>query len=372
MSVHSGNYYLSLEQMKDNAQYILDYLTQKGWSKNAICGMLGNMQRESTINPGIWQNLDEGNTTLGVSLVQWTPATKYINWCNSNGLVWSDMDSALKRILWELENGEQYYSTDSYPESFSEFTKSTKSVSYLASAFLHNYERAGVSAESERQENAQYWYDNLTVNNEETISFNPRLDKTGINGSRYWYSDNPFYQSGYGLPNCTCYAYGRFWEISDLANGSQDYDRKPEGLSLGDARKWFPESKGFETGQEPKLGAIACWQGSDESYAGHVAIVEEIKENGDIVVSQSAWTDTNRTESNSLYFYLSTRTKSNNYYYENKNGSGRYFQGFIYNPYVYSSGGDTPIEPDPIPVYIPNTIKKKNRFKFHIYRKGRF
>ena len=166
MAVHSGNYYLSTSQMKDNAQYILDYLIAKGWTKNAICGMLGNMQRESTINPGIWQNLDEGNTSLGFGLVQWTPASKYINWCSSNGLEPSSMDSNLKRILWELENGEQYYSTDSYPESFSEFTKSTKSVTYLASAFLHNYERAGVSAESERQNNAQYWYNNLTVSTE--------------------------------------------------------------------------------------------------------------------------------------------------------------------------------------------------------------
>ena len=165
IKIYSSNSYLTLEQMTSNAQYILNYLVAKGWTKEAVCGMLGNMQRESTINPGIWQNLDEGNTSLGVSLVQWTPATKYINWCNSNGLVWSDMDSALKRILWELENNEQYYSTDSYPESFSEFTKSTKSVEYLASAFLHNYERAGVSAELERQQNARYWYEHLEIGN---------------------------------------------------------------------------------------------------------------------------------------------------------------------------------------------------------------
>ena len=162
MAVHSSNSYLSTAQMTDNAQYILDYLLDKGWTKNAICGMLGNMQRESTINPGIWQNLDERNTSLGFGLVQWTPASKYISWCESNGLVFSEMDSNLKRILWELENNEQYYATDSYPETFSEFTKSTKSVTYLASAFLHNYERAGVAAETERQENAQYWFQNLT------------------------------------------------------------------------------------------------------------------------------------------------------------------------------------------------------------------
>ena len=161
MAVYSGNYYLSTAQMTENAQYILNYLLNKGWTKNAICGMLGNMQRESTINPGIWQNLDEGNTSLGYGLVQWTPASKYINWCSENSLDPGAMDSNLKRILWELDNGVQYIATESYPESFSEFTKSTKSVTYLASAFLHNYERAGVSAETERQQNAQYWFNNL-------------------------------------------------------------------------------------------------------------------------------------------------------------------------------------------------------------------
>lgn len=154
MSVHSSNSYLNLSQMKDNAQYILDYLIARGWTKNAICGMLGNMQRESTINPGIWQNLDSGNTALGYGLVQWTPATKYLNWCSERGLEPSSMDSNLKRILWELENGEQYYATTNFPESFHEFTKSTKSVTYLAEAFLMNYERAGVAALDERITNA--------------------------------------------------------------------------------------------------------------------------------------------------------------------------------------------------------------------------
>lgn len=366
MATYSGNYYLSMSQMTENAQYILNYLTARGWTKNAVCGMLGNMQRESTINPGIWQNLDSGNTSLGVSLVQWTPATKYLNWCSNNGLVWNEMDSALKRILWELENGEQYIATSSYPESFAEYTKSTKSVTYLASAFLHNYERAGVSAETERQENATYWYNNLNASGggSETINFVPRLSKEGINGSRYWYSDNPFHQSGYGLPNCTCYAYGRFWEISDLANGVQDYDRKPTGLSLGDAKRWFSESTGFETGQTPKIGAIACWEGDDSSYAGHVAIVESIDASGNITVSQSAWTDDNRTESNSLYFYTSVRNKANGYNYSNANGSARIFQGFIYNSYVTSGGGGNEGGGGSGGIYFPKAREKKKKYNF--------
>ena len=44
----------------------------------------------------------------------------------------------------------------------------------------------------------------------------PRLTADGIRGNPYWYSRNPFYNAGYGMPNCTAYAWGRFWENSDI------------------------------------------------------------------------------------------------------------------------------------------------------------
>lgn len=159
---YSGNYYLSVSQMTTNAEYIYSYLLGYGWSKNAICAMLGNMQRESTINPGIWQNLDSGNTSLGYGLVQWTPATKYLDWCDTLGYDPSTMEANLERIIYELVNNLQYIVTDTYPETFSEFTQSTKSVEYLTKVFLYNYERAGATAEQERIDNALYWYQTLT------------------------------------------------------------------------------------------------------------------------------------------------------------------------------------------------------------------
>ena len=83
----------------------------------------------------------------------------------------------------------------------------------------------------------------------------------------YYYANNPFYQSGYGLPNCTCYAWGRFYELSGT---------RP-ALSLGDAENWFGYSDGYARGQIPKLGAVICWRrgavGDDSDGAGHVAIV---------------------------------------------------------------------------------------------------
>ena len=81
----SNNKYLSQGEMESNAKEIYTYLSDKGWTLNAISGLLGNMQRESTINPGLWQSLKEGNYSGGYGLVQWTPATKYTNWAKANG-----------------------------------------------------------------------------------------------------------------------------------------------------------------------------------------------------------------------------------------------------------------------------------------------
>lgn len=158
----SANRYLTTAEMQTNAKYIYWYLLQRGWTLNAIAGMLGNMQTESTINPGIWQNLDAGNTSLGFGLVQWTPSTKYTDWCEENGLDPSAMDSALKRIEWELKNGEQYYPTSSYPETFAEFKVSTKSAEYLARAFLANYERPEDPNQPARATQAATWYKYLS------------------------------------------------------------------------------------------------------------------------------------------------------------------------------------------------------------------
>lgn len=153
----SGNRYLSQAEMETNAKYIWNYLGSRGWSLNAVAGMLGNMQTESTINPGIWEGLNAG-TGPGYGLVQWTPWTKYVDWCNDNDLSPDSMDSALQRIEYELATGQQYYPTDSYPETFAEFKASTKSPSYLAMAFLANYERPAEPNQPDRGIQANDWY----------------------------------------------------------------------------------------------------------------------------------------------------------------------------------------------------------------------
>lgn len=59
LKAERGCFYEEENQMETNAEYIYNYLKKKGFTKNAICGILGNMNSESTINPAVWQSLND-------------------------------------------------------------------------------------------------------------------------------------------------------------------------------------------------------------------------------------------------------------------------------------------------------------------------
>lgn len=165
-----GNYYgstynssssLNRDKQQLNALYIWLALQADGWTLNAVAGMLGNMQAESAINPGRWESDIVGRMGKGYGLVQWTPATKYIDWIGVSNDP-STMDNNLKRIKWECANNKQWRKSKQYPITFREFKVSTQSVDYLAEAFLYNYERPRAYNPAPRVRNARYWYDYLS------------------------------------------------------------------------------------------------------------------------------------------------------------------------------------------------------------------
>ena len=165
-SAYSESEPLTQTEMNANARYIYLCLTAQGWTTNAIAALLGNMTAESSLNPGRWQSDIVGASYIGYGLVQWTPATKYFDWCNSQGFSDpSEMDNNLARILYEVANGLQWISTDNYNYSFLAFTKSATAAGTLAKAFLLNYERPAdqsVSVQEYRAGLANSWYEFLT------------------------------------------------------------------------------------------------------------------------------------------------------------------------------------------------------------------
>ena len=154
------------------------------------------------------------------------------------------------------------------------------------------------------------------------MSYNSRLSCPSSDNKYYNSSINPYVNAGYGMfqnnGNCTCYAYGRFMEVLEQDSCN---------LCINDAEDFYNHNDSYERGQTPKLGAIICWEGKG-SLAGHVAVVEEIKEDGTIVTSNSAW--------QSSLFYLKELKPPYNM------GSNYNLQGFIYNPNVKE-------EPEPQP-----------------------
>ena len=169
----------------------------------------------------------------------------------------------------------------------------------------------------------------FTVN---AASFTPRTTAPDSSNANY-YSSNPFYQSGYGMPNCTRYAYGRAYELL----GS-----KPR-LSTGNAGYWWWYNKNngiYSYGSTPKLGAIACWDKYDQNQ-GHVAVVEAIDGNT-VTISESHYRST----------FFDTRTITAN--------SSNYLTSMRFLGYIYIGDFDTN-PPDPVDLgtdfyaYIMNT-----------------
>lgn len=177
---------LTQEQMQMNATYIYSYLSAKGWTKESVSALLGNMQAESSINPGRWQSDRVGGDSSGhgYSLTQWTPYTKYTNWCTEQGYTDpSEMDNALARIIYEVENNLQWYGTGAYSGmSFAEFSQSTLTPGYLARGFLLCYERPAdqsASVQEYRSSLANAWYEYLggVVPSDPTITTRTRKRK---------------------------------------------------------------------------------------------------------------------------------------------------------------------------------------------------
>lgn len=341
----SKNGWLTNPEMENNAELGWTFFQSKGWTLQSVCGMLGNMEYESNINPGIWGNLSPWGDPdgKGYGLVQWTPYTRITEWMTSHGYKIDDGNGQCQKIHEEML-ANAWIVTDKYPMTFQEFAKSTADPAELAWVFLYNYERPANFNQPKRAEAALKWWRYFKG----APKFSPRLNETGIEGNPYWYENNPFYTAGFGLPNCTCYVWGRWWEIT----GS-----RPDKLPTGDANTFYEraQNNGLKVGDTPELGAIlVTWY----SIGGHVAVVEEIHDDGTIVTSNSAW--------GGAFFY--TQTLKPPYVYPGA-PSEAYVQGFIYLETTPWGPPWTPLpDPDetPPPSPLPQPPSQTSSLMFHL------
>ena len=173
-----GGYSNDSAEALDNATNIYDILSGYGWTLNAVAGLLGNVCVESGLNPWRWQNNNVGASTgspwtnSGYGLVQFTPASKYIDDSRAQsfdgyGPNFSDKQGNANDGSAQLEFVDKYadYSkTDAYPLTYAQYKTSTADAEYLAVAWLYNYERPRDPSASiaSRKANAKYWYEALS------------------------------------------------------------------------------------------------------------------------------------------------------------------------------------------------------------------
>ncbi|MEI2987869.1 MAG: phage tail tip lysozyme [Oscillospiraceae bacterium] len=171
---------LNKQQQEANAEYIYNYLSNEGWSINAICGLLGNIQQESQMNPGSWQIGFEDNkssSNCGYGLIQFTPAEDFlpkIGFSIDNIDEYAErkpgelIDLQLKYLIsscqpdqyvWLSEMGVNIYGSP-YEMAFDEFITSSNSPGELALVFHGHYERSADDefTQNNRVEYANYWY----------------------------------------------------------------------------------------------------------------------------------------------------------------------------------------------------------------------
>ena len=191
LGVSAGGYN---DQQRYNAHKVKDALITAGWTLNAVCGTLGNMQCESYMSPAFIQATNrwrlpnsaadlsdvpnsvmenfyreyygDPNRAYGIGLVQWDglgiTRQKLVGYAENNGWNWYDGDTQTSRILYEQTNNLQWQSTvtiDGVAYNWSTYPTGTATPENMSEAWRTGYEVGGDDTVVQRQENARRWYD---------------------------------------------------------------------------------------------------------------------------------------------------------------------------------------------------------------------
>ena len=173
----STDTYLTQEHRNVNAKLVNKYLKGLGWTRNAIAGILGNMDVESSVNPALIEgrnvhSLIDNNTcltianTIGVGLVQWTGDTptapagqKLASFAIRHNMNWYDGELQCFRLQSEYENNLQFDPgvVDGVSWDWESYVTSSETPEQLAKVWQLRYERGGSDTQT-RQEKARYYF----------------------------------------------------------------------------------------------------------------------------------------------------------------------------------------------------------------------
>lgn len=166
-------------ESQGNASYIYSYLKGKGWSRNAILGLICNTTWESYNNPAFHE---QGGTGFGI--VQWTPSNRYTTWATQHGYpCGADVSNPEKYLLGQLEKiideynkGQEFmwgrnshvYRNRFDGTTWETFIHTTNSVAWATEAWMACYERPSYTLHhlDDRLSFISFWEQKLTDSGE--------------------------------------------------------------------------------------------------------------------------------------------------------------------------------------------------------------
>lgn len=153
--------FFNQSEKDNNAIEFYNFFAPRGYSLASICGMLGNIDQESTVNPGLQET---ASTSSGWGLIQWTPMSNYFWWFDIHGWSWSDGNAQCEKIAEEIEsNRDPWLPTSQYPYSGQEFMQLTDTELCVRAYFAERERGDPAKAMMEhRIDCANYYYQYLS------------------------------------------------------------------------------------------------------------------------------------------------------------------------------------------------------------------
>lgn len=251
-------------------------LGKEGFSIAGVSGSLANAERESGFDP------KAVNSSGGVAgYFQWSGWDSTINGNRWGAARVKELDSTVELELMSTElNGNWKH--------VKEAMQKASSPKEAAKIWSKDYEGVALSDGQTKleklEENAQKWYDILKNGVESTGQISASGGGFSSEGVPDGWSIagkmnlDAYITQSYPWGQCTWYAFNRGRELGF------SYDPY-----MGNGGDWQTKA-GYETTHTPRAGYAVSFsrgeQGADPTY-GHVAMVEEVKSDGSILISES-------------------------------------------------------------------------------------